>query len=183
MRIADKMILVITLIFCGYANAAVFDIDKEAYISCTSDEYAELIKIGEYEGDNPADKLRAEFFKWSFDKIKKETNLRIDFEWKPNASNGPRIKIITGDSPYHYLEVVRTKTKNSLIAVSSMSGVNTAIGWLFTFNFNLKTMIAAQISSGVANVRGEVMTFQCVFENLGGQGDLGGLTPIEAKIE
>ena len=168
---------------CGTANAAVFDINKPTYIRCITDKYAELINIGEYEGDNPADKLRAQFFKWSFDKIKKETSFRIDFDWKPNTASGPKIKVITGDSPYHYLEVVRTKTKDSLIAVSSMSRLNTAIGWLFTFNFNLKTMIAAQISSGVANIRGEVMTFHCVFENLAGKGEPGDLIPIDGEVE
>ena len=148
------------------ASGGVYDIDSPAFISCTSDETAELIEIGEYEGDDSGDKLRASFFKWVFDKVDNNQKLQIDFVWRPKTDKGPLIEIITKDEDYHTFVSVRSKTKNSIIVVSSASRVNTVVSWLFTFNFNLKTMLASRIQSGVANVRGKVMTFDCKFEGL-----------------
>ena len=145
-------------------HAAIFDINTPANISCISDETAELIKIGEYEGDHPGDKLRAVFFKWVFDKVDNNTKAQIDFVWKPKTDQGSKIEITSADETYHTLVEVRAKTRNSIIVVSSASRVNTVVSWLFTFNFNLKTMLASRIESGVANVRGKVMTFDCQFE-------------------
>ena len=171
------------MLFCTSVHGGVFDVNMPAFISCTTDETVELIKIGEYEGDNQADKLRAVFFKWVFDKVEKELKAKIDFIWKPNTQNGPQIEIMTKDETYHTFVAVRSKTKNSVVVVSSASRINTVVSWLFTFNFNLKTMLASRVQSGVANVRGEVMTFDCTFENLVGSGDGDTLVPIETNLD
>jgi len=172
------------LLFCTWSSVhgAVFNINTPAYISCTTDETVELIKIGEYEGNNQADKLRAVFFKWVFDKVEKEPKAQINFVWKPKTLTGPQIEILTQDETYHTFVAVRSKTKNSAVVVSSASRINTVISWLFTFNFNLKTMLASRVQSGVANVRGEVMTFDCTFEYLVGSGEVETLVPIETNM-
>lgn len=182
MRIFKIFVLLGITFFFAPIKSAVFDINTPAYISCISDESAELITIGEYEGDNPGDKLRADFFKWVFDKVEKNLKARIDFVWKPKTKKGPKIEIITKDESYHTFVSVRSKTNNSIIVVSSASQVNTVVSWLFTFNFNLKTMLASRVQSGVANVSGKVMTFDCNFKNIVGQGDSGALIPIDVEL-
>lgn len=149
-------------------NAAIFNINTPAYIICISDETAELITIGEYEGDEAGDKLRAAYFKWVFDKLDNNLKAQIEFAWTPKTDEGPKLEIITNDESYHTFVTVRSKTKNSIVVVSSASRVNTVVSWLFTFNFNLKTLMASRVQSGVANMRGKVMTFNCKFENLTG---------------
>lgn len=183
MQIRQHILISIFSLVSSTSHSAVFDINTPAYISCVTDETVELLKIGEYEGDNQADKLRAVFFKWVFDKVEKELKAQIDFVWKPKTKKGPQIEIITQDETYHTFVSVRSKTKNSIIVVSSTSRIHTVISWLFTFNFNLKTMLASRVQSGVANVRGEVMIFDCKFENIMGQGNTGSLVPIDMEIE
>ena len=168
MQIIKSFVFLGTLLCCLPVNSAIYNINTPAYISCTSDETAELIRIGEYEGDNAGDQLRAHFFKWVFDKTEKNLKAQIEFIWKPKTNAGPKIEIITEDETYHTFVSVRSKTKNSIIVVSSASRVDTVVSWLFTFNFNLKTMLATKVQSGVANVRGTVMTFDCSFKNLVG---------------
>ncbi len=182
MRIIQFLFVPLLFCACTSVHSAIFNINTPAYISCTTDETVELIKIGEYEGDNQADKLRAVFFKWVFDKVEKELRAQIDFIWKPKTPTGPQIEILTQDETYHTFVAVRSKTKNSAVVVSSASQINTVISWLFTFNFNLKTMLASRVQSGVANVRGEVMTFDCAFENLVGSGEGEALVPIETNM-
>lgn len=164
MRMLLFLIVPLSISFNMPARGAMFDVNTPAHISCISDKTVELLKVGEYKGDIAGDKLRAAFFNWSFDKIKKEPFIKIEFNWTPTSSSGPKLEVITEDAPYHSLVVVRTKSRNSVIAVSSTSGVYTVVNWLFTFNFNLETMLASKVQSDVANVRGEVMTFDCQFE-------------------
>jgi len=182
MHLTPKFLVLIFVLVSSSAHSAIFDINIPAYISCTTDETVELIKIGEYEGNNQADKLRAVFFKWVFDKVEKELKAQIDFVWRPKTPNGPQIEIMTQNETYHTFVAVRSKTKNSAVVVSSASRIHTVISWLFTFNFNLKTMLASRVQSGVANVRGEVMTFDCTFESLAGSGAGRALVPLEAGM-
>lgn len=178
MRYISPVILSGCLVFGTPIRADVFDINTPAYISCVTDESAELITIGDYEGDNPGDKLRAQFFKWVFDKTGPAPKARLDFIWQPKTDVGPRLKIMSHDESYHTMVAVRSKTKNSMVAVSSTSEAYTVISWMFTFNFNLKTLLATQLQSGVANLRGKVMTFNCQFGNWTGS-ELGGrLAPL-----
>ena len=158
------MLLVGCILYGLPVNAAIFDINSPAFISCISDETAELITIGEYEGDDAGDKLRAAYFKWVFDKVDNNYKAQIEFVWTPVTDKGPQLEIITNDESYHTFVSVRSKTKNSIAVVSSASRVNTLVSWLFTFNFNLKTLMASRVQSGVANMRGKVMTFDCKFE-------------------
>ena len=159
-------------------KAAVFDINVPAYISCISDESAELITIGEYEGDHPGDKLRAQFFEWVFEKSEPAPKAKLDFIWQPKTDGGPRLEIMSHDESYHTMVAVRSKTKNSVVAVSSASEAYTVISWMFTFNFNLKTLLATQLQSGVANMHGRVMTFDCRFSNWTGSESGTRLTPL-----
>lgn len=168
MRLFTRLLFLGIVIYCLPVNAAIFNINTPAYISCISDETAELVKIGEYEGSNSGDKLRANFFKWVFDKVDHDLKAQIDFIWKPKTKTGPKIEIIDKNEDYHTFVSVRSKTKNSIIVVSSASESNTVVSWLFTFNFNLKTMLASRVQSGVANVGGKVMTFNCIFEGFDG---------------
>lgn len=168
MRIFKSFVFLAIIFYWLPVNSAVYNINNPAYISCTSDETAELIRIGEYEGDNAGDKLRAHFFKWVFDKVDNNLKAQINFVWQPKTKTGPKIEIITTNEDYHTFVTVRSKTKNSIIVVSSASETDTVVSWLFTFNFNLKTMLASKVQSGVANVRGKVMTFDCIFEDFVG---------------
>ena len=179
MRKSGLAASVVLYIFSAVANSAMFDVNTPARISCISDQSVELLKVGEYKGNIAGDKLRAAFFKWSFDKIQKEPFIKLDFVWTPTSGSGPQLEVITDEAPYHSLVVVRTKSRNSVIAVSSASGVYTVVNWLFTFNFNLETMLASYVQSDVANVRGEVITFDCDFEAITAGNAIGTPTSID----
>lgn len=56
MQIRKLVLISMLSLASSTSHSAVFDINSPAYISCVTDETVELIKIGEYEGDNQADK-------------------------------------------------------------------------------------------------------------------------------
>ena len=160
-------------------KAAIFDINQRAYITCLTDEKTSLVKIGEYEGDNAADKLRASFFKWVFGREKLNPHEQIDLIWTPKTSKGSKVSIITKDGTNHNLITVRTKSKDTALIVTSASGPYNAEGWLFALNFNLKTMVASRLDSHVASITGEVMTYECLFEDITGVEKNGVSTAID----
>ena len=53
-----------------------------------------------------------------------------------------------------------------MIVVSSASNPFSTESWTFVLNFKVETMIATRVQSNVGGVKGEVITYDCVFENL-----------------
>ena len=58
-----------------------------------------------------------------------------------------------------------SRTKDSLIAVTSASDPMTAEGWLFTLNFRQEAVIGTQIQTNVGGVKGKVIVYDCVFND------------------
>ena len=145
--------------------AARYDINNQTYISCVSEDSSSRAQFADYEGDAKSNRIRSWFSKWLFGENKNTLKSKIDFTWRPKTDKGPQIKIITNEKP-HNLISIRSKTRESLIVVSSASSPMTTESWTFSLNFNLESMIATRVQSNMAGVRGEVLSYQCQFEDV-----------------
>ncbi|MEM7207321.1 MAG: hypothetical protein AAF434_05835 [Pseudomonadota bacterium] len=87
----------------------------------------------------------------------------MSFVWTPASTGGPKIEIITNDKS-HNLISLRSRTRESLIVVSSASNPYTTESWTFSINFNLESMIATRVQSNASGIRGEVLNYDCLFE-------------------
>lgn len=156
-------------LLCGLlampAYAARYDINHQTYISCISEDSSAQTKFAEYEGPEKSSRIRSWFSKWLFGENKNPIKSQIDFAWHPKTEKGPEMKIITSEKP-HNLISIRSKTKESLIVVSSASSPMTTESWTFIFNFNLESLIATRVQSNMSGVRGEVLTYDCQFEDI-----------------
>ncbi|MGI9316937.1 MAG: hypothetical protein ACR2QW_06370 [bacterium] len=160
--------LVTGILFCLLtipAFAARYDINNQTYISCISENTSSQAQFAEYEGDAKSSRIRSWFSRWLFGENKNTLKSQIDFAWRPKTDKGPQIKIITTEKP-HNLIAIRSKTKESLIVVSSASSPMTTESWTFSLNFNLESMIATRVQSNMSGVRGEVLSYQCQFEDV-----------------
>ena len=90
---------------------------------------------------------------------------KIAFVWTPKSEKGPAITIETTEKP-HSLINIRSYTRHDLIVVSSASSPFSAESWTFSFNFAVETMIATRVQSNIGGVKGEVITYNCLFEHL-----------------
>ena len=141
------------------------DILDTSYISCVSDETASKARLQEYQGDEKANRIRSWFSNWMFGGNGNEVKSKVDFVWRPVTDKGPSAKIITNEKPHNLIRV-RSKTRESAIIVSSASSPMTTESWTFTLNFSLETMVATRVQSNMSGVRGEVLTYDCEFEDL-----------------
>jgi len=146
-------------------HAARYDINNQTYISCISEDSSARVQFAEYEGNAKSNRIRSWFSKWLFGENKNVVKSKVDFAWRPKTDKGPQIKIITTEKP-HNLISIRSKTKESLIVVSSASSPMTTESWTFTLNFNLESVIATRVQSNMSGVRGEVLSYQCQFEDV-----------------
>jgi hypothetical protein len=74
---------------------------------------------------------------------------KVRFEWQPRGDKGVSIKIDTTDKA-HNLTRIRSRTKSSLIVVSSASNPFSTESWTFVFNFPVETLIATRVQSNIA---------------------------------
>ena len=140
------------------------DILDTSYISCISDETASKARVQEYKGDEKANRIRSWFTNWMFGG-NNDAKSKVDLVWHPVTDKGPSAKIITSEKPHNLIRV-RSKTRDSAIIVSSASSPMTTESWTFSLNFNLETMVATRVQSNLSGVRGEVLTYDCKFEDL-----------------
>jgi hypothetical protein len=75
-------------------------------------------------------------------------------------------KKIDPNDKAHNLTRIRSRTKSSLIVVSSASNPFSTESWTFVFNFPVETLIATRVQSNIAGVKGEVITYDCQFHGL-----------------
>jgi len=141
------------------------EINTHSHVKCISEENSVQAKMLETDDESNPDRARSWFTQWLFGSNQNSTKSKVAFLWYPQTDKGPKIKIITNDKS-HNLVSIRSKTKESLIVVSSASNPLTTESWTFSINFNLETMIATRVQSNHAGVRGEVLSYQCDFEDL-----------------
>ncbi len=141
------------------------EINTHSRVKCISEDSSVQAKMIEIDDESNPNRARSWFTQWLFGNNKNSTKSKLVFIWSPQTDQGPKIKIITNDKS-HNLISIRSKTRESLIVVSSASNPLTTESWTFSINFNLETMIATRVQSNHAGVRGEVLSYQCDFEDL-----------------
>ncbi len=146
------------------------DIKKQTLISCISDKSSLQGRHKEYAARKNSEKAKSWFSEWMLKENFGDMKSKIAFVWRPKTDKGPSITIETTEKP-HSLIRVRSYTKNDLIVVSSASSPFSAESWTFSFNFAVETMIATRVQSNIGGIKGEVITYNCLFENLDAEPD------------
>ncbi len=162
-------ILIAILLLAPMALQAA-DINRQALISCISDKSSLEGRHKEYLARNNSEKARSWFSEWMLAENFGDKKSKISFVWRPKTDKGPSITIETTDKP-HSLIRIRSKTRNDLIVVSSASSPFSAESWTFSFNFAVETVIATRVQSNIGGIKGEVITYNCLFEHLDPGGD------------
>ena len=150
-----RIIFVLLLLLQQSAFAA--DIAVKNSISCVSEESQ---SIGRRLQTTDAD---TQILKWNMKENFGNGHSKVKITWIPQSDNGPVIKLVTTDRP-HNLERIRSRTKSSLIFVTSTSNFYSAESWTFIVNFNVETMIATRVISNIAGLGSEHITYHCEFE-------------------
>ena len=141
------------------------DITRQSEITCLSDESNLLGRHKDYQARKNSEKAKSWFSQWMMAESFGDAKSRIKFIWTPRSNSGPKIEIETTEKPHNLINV-RSKTRNSLIVVSSASSPFSTESWTFVFNFEVESMIATRVQSNVAGLKGEVITYNCSFETL-----------------
>lgn len=141
------------------------DISRQSLISCISDESSLQGRHKQYQARKNSEKAKSWFSEWMMAESFGDMKSRIRFVWTPRSDKGPQIDIETTDKP-HNLISVRSKTRESLIVVSSASNPFSTESWTFVFNFEVESMIATRVQSNIGGLKGEVITYNCRFEPL-----------------
>ena len=141
------------------------DISRQSVITCVSDQSSLQGRHKEYQARKNSEKAQSWFSEWMMSESFGDMKSRIRFTWKPRTDSGPKIDIETTDKPHNLIKV-RSKTRNSLIVVSSASSPFSTESWTFVFNFEVESMIATRVQSNIGGLKGEVITYNCQFEHL-----------------
>jgi len=112
-----------------------------------------------------SDQAKSRFSEWMMAENFADGKSKVSFVWQPKSDRGPGIKINTSDKAHNLIRI-RSKTKHSLIVVSSASNPFSTESWTFVINFSVETLIATRVQSNVAGVKGEVITYNCRFDSL-----------------
>ena len=146
----------------GPAGAA--DLEFGADIICIENEFRSLTNQDAYTGDKKAIKINSWFSDWLFNDDNYAKNATVTFDWTPWTVNGPVLKIMADDRS-HNLTRLMSRTKDSLIAVTSASDPLTAESWLFSLNFPQEAVIATQVQTNVGGMKGKVIVYDCSFND------------------
>lgn len=148
------------------AQADMDRIDQRTHVTCKSNDSSARARFADYDGPEKANRVRAWFSQWLFGDNRNKTRSKVEFLWKPKSGDTPpSIRIITNEKPHNLIQL-RSRTKESLIVVSSASSPMTTESWTFVLNFNLQTVIATRVQSNLSGVRGEVLDYDCTFRDL-----------------
>ena len=158
------MRIILALLLLPLAATAA-DIKRQNLISCVSDQSSLQGRHKEYSARNNSEKAKSWFSEWMMKENFGDAKSKVSFVWRPSGDKGPSITIETTDKPHNLIKI-RSMTKNDLIVVSSASSPFSAESWTFSFNFAVETMIATRVQSNIGGVKGEVITYNCLFENL-----------------
>ncbi len=138
---------------------------KEASsIACISEQSSILGKHRGMQSDNQTENAQARFSEWLFSEAFGDGKSKLQLNWSPKGEKGPKIEIITTERGHNLLKI-RSHTRNSLIFVTSASNPFSTESWTFALNFRVETLVATRVQSNIASVRGEVITYNCQFEN------------------
>ena len=141
------------------------NIKERHSISCISDKSSLQGRHKEYTEGKSSDKVRSLFSELLLAENFGDKQSKIRFTWIPRTEKGPIIKIETNEKPHNLIKV-RSKTRHSVIVVSSASNWYSTESWTFIFNFAVETMIATRVQSNIGGVKGEVITYDCKFDPL-----------------
>ena len=141
------------------------DITQQNVIYCVSDESSLQGRHKEYLARKNSEKAKSFFSQMLLAENFGDMKSKITFVWKPRTDRGSEIDIETTEKPHNLIKI-RSKTKNSLIVVSSASSPFSAESWTFVFNFEVETVIATRVQSNIGGLKGEVITYNCRFEAL-----------------
>jgi len=158
-----KPILIFLSLIPMVAGAA--NINKDSSIACVSEESSLQGKHRKYDAKTHSEQAKSRFAEWLFAENFSEQKSKVKFIWKPKTDKGPSIEIITTEKPHNLIQV-RSQTKSSLIVVTSASNPFSTESWTFILNFKVETIIATRVQSNIAAVKGEVITYDCIFDSL-----------------
>ena len=140
-------------------------IKQASTIACVSYDSSVKGQYQQFEAQNSAEKARSLFSEWLFAENFSEIKSKIKFLWQPVSEKGPSIKIITNEKSHNLIKI-RSRTKHSLIVISSASNPFTIESWSFAFNFAIETLIATRVQSNIGSVKAEIISYNCQFEPL-----------------
>ncbi|HKJ52174.1 MAG TPA: hypothetical protein VKB27_11760 [Gammaproteobacteria bacterium] len=158
-----RIVLAIILLLPTLAPAA--SIKQQNSITCISDQSSLQGRHKEYQARKNSEKAKSWFSEWMMQENFGNMKSRVHFTWKPRTPKGPAIEIDTSDKAHNLIHI-RSQTKSSLIVVTSASNPLSTESWTFVFNFEVETVIATRVQSNIGGVKGEVITYDCQFENL-----------------
>lgn len=161
-----SMIVAAILLFftAGQGPAMAASLEFDMRITCRVDETRALTNQSQYRGGKKAEKINSWFSDWLFNDDNYSKNSAIEFDWTPWTPDGPSLKITDSDTVHNSIRLL-SRTKDSLIAVTSASDTLTAESWLFTLNFRHEAVIATQIQTNIGGVKGKVVAYACDFSN------------------
>jgi hypothetical protein len=146
-------------------TAGAADIDRQSTIACISDESSLKGRHRQTDSKNSSEQVKSRFSEWMMAENFADGKSKVSFVWQPRSDRGPSIKINTTDKSHNLIRI-RSKTRSSLIVVSSASNPFSTESWTFVFNFRVETLIATRVQSNAAGVKGEVITYDCRFDSL-----------------
>ena len=151
-----RLILTVTLLYIPGAHGADITVNNE--ISCVSEESKKLGRRTEKDNDS-----NTRIVDWKMKESFSDAKSRILFAWKPQSDDRPKVTLKTTDKPHNSI-AIRSRTKSSLIVVSSTSNFFSSESWTFVLNFNVETMIATRVVSNTAGVGSETIAYACTYE-------------------
>jgi len=162
---APALFLLLAAVLVGAATAQAADIKQRTAIVCVFDETRSLTSFQAADaGAGKADKVRSWFTQWLFADNESARSSKIRFLWTPEADSGPKLQINTKDT-HHVLIKLMSLTRDSIVASSSASDILTAVGWLFSINFNLEQVMATSVRSNAAGMKAQTVRLSCKFTN------------------
>jgi hypothetical protein len=158
-----RFVLTIVLLLSAPVQAA--DIKLHSSISCISDESSLKGRHKQSDSQKNSEQVKSRFAEWMMAENFADMRSRVNFVWKPRGDKGPSIELETTDKAHNLIRI-RSRTRSSLIVVTSASNPFSTESWTFAFNFGVETMIATRVQSNIGGIKGEVITYDCHFESL-----------------
>ena len=158
-----RFILTTILLLPSIVPAA--DINIQNTIFCISDQSSLQARHRKLPPRDSSEKARSWFSEWMMAENFGDMKSKLSFVWNPKGNKGPSIKIETTEKAHNLIRI-RSRTRSSLIVVSSASTPFSTESWTFVFNFRVETMIATRVQSNIGGVKGEVITYNCQYESL-----------------
>ena len=163
--IRSAILAAIFLCFTTGQNTAIAaSMEWDMRITCRVDETSALINRNQYRGDKKVVKIESYFSDWLFNDDNYSKNTSIVFDWTAWTPDGPSLKITDSDTVHNSIRLM-SRTKYSLIAVTSASDSMTAESWLFTLNFRHEAVIATQIQTNIGGMKGKALVYACDFND------------------